>query len=92
MLSNDAMGKASHTVVLVDLKARKKGAAVLGPLGYVPQLRVWRGELLVLAAQPGPTLGAGLYRGPADGAPLTQAPLDLGLGPISMDILEIAGL
>jgi hypothetical protein len=68
--------------------ARQKSQKILGPLPFVPQLRVVAQNLVVLAAGlPGSgQLRPGLFIGPASGAPLGTTPIDLGMGPISADL------
>jgi hypothetical protein len=82
-----------HSVYAVDVTARRKGEKVLGPLNYVPAVRVHRDRLLVLSAgvPAAGQLKAGVYLGGADGQPLPGEPLDVGLPPLSIDIFETAG-
>lgn len=78
-----------HEVFPVDLQGKQKGARVLGPLNYVAAIRVSGDELLVLSAGT-PAAGqvkVGLYSGAASGAALPEQPLDLGLPPLSIDVL-----
>ena len=79
----------NNTVYVVDVVAKKKGAALLGPMGFVPAVRVFDGRLVVLSAgTPGPgQLATGLYLGAATGAPLTDPVLDVGLPPQSVALV-----
>lgn len=89
ILSKDGMGHYQHQVFAVDLKGRKKGAQVLGPLNFVPALRVYGQQLVVLSGGT-PMMGqlkAGLYLGASDGSALVPQPIEVGLPPVSMDIL-----
>ncbi len=73
----------------LDVTGQKKGALVLGPMAFVAGIRVYEGLLLVLSAGT-PKAGqlmTGVYLGPADGQPLATQPLDVGLPPVSMDVL-----
>lgn len=79
----------SNTVYAVDAMAKKKGAALLGPMSYVPAVRVLDGDLVVLSAGMAGTgqLAPGLYLGAASGAPLTPSALDVGLPPLSVALV-----
>lgn len=79
----------NHTVYSVDLATKKKGSAVLGPMSFVPGVRVLGDRLVVLSAG---TAGAGqlpvgLYVGPATGVPLTDPALNVGLPPQSVALV-----
>lgn len=78
-----------YNVYSVDLGTKQKGAVVLGPMSFVPGLRVLGGRLVVLSAG---TAGAGqlpvgVFIGPATGAPLTDPALDVGLPPQSVALV-----
>lgn len=79
----------SNTVYAVDAAAKKKGAALLGPISYVSAVRVLDGSLVVLSAgTAGPgQLAPGLYLGTANGTPLTDPGLDVGLPPQSVALV-----
>ena len=79
----------SNTVYAVDAVAKKKGAAVLGPMSFVPAVRILDGSLVVLSAGTAGTgqLPPGLYLGAASGAPLTEPGLDVGLPPQSVALV-----
>jgi hypothetical protein len=79
----------SNTVYAIDAVAKTKGAAVLGPISFVPAVRVFDGRLVVLSAGTAGTgqLGPGLYLGVASGAPLTDPGLDVGLPPQSVALV-----
>jgi hypothetical protein len=79
----------SNTVYPVDLTTKQKGAAILGPMSFVPSVQVLGGNLVVLSSG---TAGAGqrpvgVYIGAATGAPLTGAALDVGLPPQSVTLV-----
>lgn len=79
----------NNTVYSVDLNTKQKGTKLLGPMSFVPSVRVLGGRLAVLSAG---TAGAGqipvgLYLGPATGAPLTEPALDVGLPPQSVALV-----
>lgn len=79
----------NNNVYSVDVGTKKKGAAVLGPMSFVPGLRVLGGSLVVMSAG---TAGAGqlpvgLYIGPATGVPLTDPAVDVGLPPQSVALV-----
>jgi hypothetical protein len=90
LVSKRGMG-FQHEVFIVDLVAKQKGARVLGPLNYVPALRAFGEELLVLSAgfPAAGQLRVGLYVGRGDGSLLPEQPLELGLPPISFDLLQL---
>lgn len=78
-----------YNIYSVDLDSKQKGAVVLGPMSFVPGLRVLGGRLVVLSAG---TAGAGqlpvgVFIGPATGAPLTDPALDVGLPPQSVALV-----
>lgn len=89
LVTQDSMN-FDHSVQVMDLTGQAKGTQVLGPLSFVPAVRVHKGQVLVLSAgTPDMARGhlpVGLYLGPADGAALARTPLDVGLPPISVDI------
>lgn len=89
LVTQDSMN-FDHTVQVIDLTSQAKGTQVLGPLSFVPAVRVYKGQVLVLSAGTPDSgrghLPAGLYLGQADGAALGKAPIDVGLPPISVDI------
>ncbi|MCS6912110.1 MAG: hypothetical protein RMK29_17545 [Myxococcales bacterium] len=78
-----------HEIFAVDLQAGQRSGRILGPMNYVPAVRVTHGQLLVLSAgfAGAGQLRPGLYVGRADGKPLPAQPLDLGLPPISLDVI-----
>lgn len=78
----------NNDVYAVNLKTGQKGQKLLGPMNYVPAVRVAEGQLAVLSAS-APKAGqlkVGMYLGPANGTPLPVEPLDTGLPPISIDV------
>jgi len=82
----------NNDIYVVDAVSGTRSQKLLGPMNFVPQVRVFAGQLMVLSAgTPGAgQLKTGLYIGPASGAPLPvgapDAPVDLGLPPISADL------
>ncbi len=79
----------NNTIYSVDLATKQKSAALLGPMSFVPSIRLLGGSLVVLSAG---TAGAGqlpvgLYVGPATGAALSAVPLDVGLPPQSVALV-----
>jgi len=79
----------NNTVYAVDAIARKKGAALLGPMSFVAAVRVLDGDLVVLSAGSAGAgqLAPGLYLGAASGAPLTGPAVDVGLPPQSVALV-----
>lgn len=81
-----------NNIYLVDAISSTVGPKLLGPMPYVPQVRVAANRLIVLAAgMPiSGQLKSGLYIGPADGSPSPTDPamdfIDLELAPISSDL------
>jgi hypothetical protein len=80
----------SNTVYVIDAVAGSKGAALLGPMSYVPGVRVLDGNLAVLSAGSAGAgqLPTGLYLGAAGSAPLGGPPLDVGLPPQSVALVS----
>jgi hypothetical protein len=79
----------NNTVYAVDAVAKKKGAALLGPMSFVAAVRVLDGRLVVLSAGSAGAgqLAPGLYLGAASGAPLTDPAVDVGLPPQSVALV-----
>lgn len=79
----------NNTVYAVDAVAKKKGAALLGPMSFVAAVRVLDGRLVVLSAGSAGAgqLAPGLYLGPTSGAPLTDPAVDVGLPPQSVALV-----
>jgi hypothetical protein len=80
----------NNTVYVVDAVARTRGAAVLGPMSYVSGVAVLNSQLVVLSAGAQGTgqLKPGLYIGPATGAALGTTPVDVGLPPLSVALVQ----
>ena len=78
----------NNTVYKLDLQTKGK-TPVLGPISYVAGLRVLEQNLVVLSAGMAGAgqLKAGVYVGAATGAALPTTPLDVGLPPISVDLV-----
>lgn len=78
----------NNTVYKLDLQTKAK-TPVLGPISYVAGLRVLEQTLVVLSAGMAGAgqLKAGVYVGAATGAALPTTPLDVGLPPISVDLV-----
>lgn len=77
----------NNDVYLVDAITGTVSQDLLGPMGFVPMLRVASGRLMVLSAgaQTDGHLKTGIFVGPTSGQPLPTDPIDLGLPPISAD-------
>ncbi|HMU38835.1 MAG TPA: hypothetical protein PKE31_12175 [Pseudomonadota bacterium] len=80
----------ANTVFFVDALAKKKGAALLGPMSYVPAVAVLGERLLVLSGGKAGTgqLRPGLYLGAATGTSLPTEPFDFGLPPSSVALVS----
>jgi hypothetical protein len=79
----------NNSVYLVNTATKQKSAALLGPMSFVPGVRVFGTTLAVLSAG---TAGAGqlmpgLYLGQTSGAALTDPVLDVGLPPQSVALV-----
>lgn len=77
-----------NDVYLLDAVSGVRSQRLLGPMRYVPSLRVVGQRLIVLSAGSAGNgqLPPGLYIGPANGDALPTTPIDLGLAPISTDL------
>ena len=77
-----------NDVYVVDAVSGLISQKVLGPMRYVPSLRVVGQRVIVLSAGSAGNgqLPPGLYIGPANGQALPTTPIDLGLAPISSDL------
>ena len=80
----------NNTVYAVDAVAKQKGAAVLGPMSYVPAVAVLGGQLVVLSGGKAGSgqLKPGLYLGTATGTALPTEPFDFGLPPSSVALVS----
>jgi DNA-binding beta-propeller fold protein YncE len=79
-----------NNVYLIDAVSGLRGQKLLGPMKYVPSLRVVGQQVVVLSAGSAGSgqLPPGLYVGPANGDGLPTTPIDLGLAPISTDLFS----
>ena len=77
-----------NDVFLVDAVSGLRSQKLLGPMRYVPSLRVVGQRVVVLSAGSAGSgqLPPGLYIGPANGEALPTTPIDLGLAPVSSDL------
>lgn len=80
----------ANDVYLVDAVNGRRGQKLLGPMKYVPSLRVVGQQVVVLSAGSAGSgqLPPGLYVGPANGDVLPTTPINLGLAPISTDLFS----
>lgn len=79
-----------NNVYLIDAVSGLRGQLILGPMKYVPSLRVVGQQVVVLSAGSAGSgqLPPGLYVGPANGEVLPTTPINLGLAPISTDLFS----
>lgn len=77
-----------NDVFLVDAVRGQRSQKLLGPLRYVPSLRVVGQRVIVLSAGSAGSgqLPPGIYIGPANGEALPTTPINLGLAPVSTDL------
>jgi hypothetical protein len=81
----------NNSVYLVSAVGGTVSQQVLGPMSYVPALRVVVDRVAVLSAST-PAAGqlpVGIYIGPASGAALPTEPVDVGLPPVSVDVCQM---
>ncbi len=80
----------NNTVFSVDAVAKQKGAALLGPMSYVPAVAVLGGKLVVLSGGKAGSgqLKPGLYLGAATAVALPTEPFDFGLPPGSVALVS----
>jgi hypothetical protein len=78
----------NNDVFVADAMAGTMGQKLLGPLNFIPQLRVVAGRVVVLSAgTPNANqLKTGLFIGPLDGNTLSMESIDLGQAPVSTDL------
>jgi hypothetical protein len=86
-VSSKSGSQYNNDVYLVDAVAGTRSQKLLGPIPFIPSLRVVKDRLVVLASGTAKSgqLATGLYLGPASGAALPTTPIDLGIPPISVD-------
>lgn len=79
----------NNDIYFVDAVAgTMRNQKLLGPMSFVPQVRVVSERVVVLSAgtPASDQLPTGLYIGVADGSTLPTSPIDLGVPPISTDL------
>lgn len=80
----------NNTIFTIDAQTATKGSAILGPMSYVPAVRVLGNQLVVLSGSKAGNgqLKPGLYLGAATGVSLPTEPIDFGLPPSSVALVS----
>lgn len=80
----------NNTVYTVNAMNATKGTAILGPMSYVPSVRVLGAQLVVLSGSKAAAgqLKPGLYLGAATGVSLPTEPIDFDLPPSSVALVS----
>lgn len=80
----------NNTIYTVDALTATKGANILGPMSYVPAVRVLGNQLVVLSGSKAGNgqLKPGLYLGAATGVALPTDPIDFDLPPSSVALVS----